>query len=81
MLIHAVNNGFIVTMTRRAGIAPWLNLPTSADVLPWPHTIVGSLIAAAALWVVWRLSADGTGQARNRTTPSGGPDSATTATA
>lgn len=64
---HAINNGFIGTLTQSPDLVRALGLREGADALPWPQTIAGSAITLAALLLILAMSARGTGLVRKRT--------------
>jgi sodium transport system permease protein len=65
--MHAINNGFIGTLTQSPDVVRALGLREGADALPWPQTIAGSSITLAALLLILAMSARGTGLVRKRT--------------
>jgi sodium transport system permease protein len=67
IIIHAINNGLLATLTASPELARTIGLSDQAESLPWTPTIVGSVLACAALWLIFILSDGGTGLVRNRT--------------
>jgi sodium transport system permease protein len=69
MVLHALNNGLLATLTESPVLARTLGLTPGADALPWSATIAGSNIAAAALVILVFSSGGGTFLVRKRTGP------------
>ena len=50
IIIHALNNGFAMTMTRSKSLVEALGLDNGA-MLPWDFTLIGSGVLLAGLWL------------------------------
>jgi len=67
MVLHALNNGLLASLTASPMLARTLGLKPGADALPWSATIAGSALAAAALVILILSSGGGTFLVRKRT--------------
>jgi len=54
IVAHALNNGFLATLTESPELGRAFGLQPGADALPWMPTIVGTALSVAALFVLVR---------------------------
>jgi sodium transport system permease protein len=80
IVLHAINNGLLASLTEMPQVARALGLQPGADALPWSVTLAGSAIALGALALVVASSGGGTVLVRKRTDAGAGraPDEAVT---
>jgi sodium transport system permease protein len=72
MVAHALNNGFLATLTESPELGRTLGLQPGADALPWMPTLIGTAAAVAALFALVSMSEGGMFLVRNRTAPARG---------
>ena len=52
IVMHAVNNGLIGTLTQRPALAAWLGMDASSGAVPWALVVAGTLVMGVALAVL-----------------------------